>query len=190
MSPTPPPFTQTRWSLADLFPGIDSPELEAAFPKLEALVAEFEKVRPDLTSEISAERFMEIIKLDEEATQLAYKLNAFANLSFAQNTQDQAAQSLMARVDQFMAELSNRSLFFGLWWKDLPDAVAERLMASAGDIRYYLEEMRHFKPHTLSEAEEKIVNIKNVTGSSALGNLYELDHQPLCLQDDHRRRRA
>ncbi len=173
MSPTPPPFTQTRWSLADLFPGIDSPELEAAFPKLESLVAEFEKVRPDLTSEISAERFMEIIKLDEEATELAYKLNAFANLSFAQNTQDQAAQSLMARVDQFMAELSNRTLFFGLWWKDLPDAAAERLMASAGDIRYYLEEMRHFKPHTLSEAEEKIVNIKNVTGSSALGNLYD-----------------
>ena len=173
MSPTPPPFSQTHWSLADLFPGIDSPELEAAFPKLEALVAEFEKVRPDLTSEISAERFMEIIKLDEEATKLAYKLNAFANLSFAQNTQDQAAQSLMARVDQFMAELSNRTLFFGLWWKDLPDAAVERLMASAGDIRYYLEEMRHFKPHTLSEAEEKIVNIKNVTGSSALGNLYD-----------------
>ena len=136
-------------------------------------MAEFEKVRPELTPEISAERFMEIIKLDEEATQLAYKLNAFANLSFAQNTQDQAAQSLMARVDQFMAELSNRSLFFSLWWKDLPDAAAERLMAAAGDIRYWLEEMRHFKPHTLSEAEEKIINIKNVTGSSALGNLYD-----------------
>jgi oligoendopeptidase F len=173
MSPTPPPFAQTRWSLADLFPGINSPELEAAFPKLEALVTEFEKVRPELTSEISAERFMEIMKLDEEATQLAYKLNAFAGLSFAQDTQDQAAQSLMARVDQFMAELSNRTLFFSLWWKDLPDAAAERLMASAGDIRYFLEEMRHFKPHTLSEAEEKIVNLKNVTGSSALGNLYD-----------------
>ena len=172
MSPTPPPFAQTRWSLVDLFPGINSPELEAAFPKLEALVAEFEKVRPELTPEISAERFLEIMKLDEEATRLAYKLNAFANLSFSQDTQDQAAQSLMARVDQFMAELSNRSLFFSLWWKDLPDDVAERLMAASGDLRYFLEEMRHFKPHTLSESEEKIVNIKNVTGSSALGNLY------------------
>ncbi len=172
MSPTPPPFAQTRWSLDDLFPGMNTPDLEAAFPKLEALVAEFEKVRPELTPEISAERFMEIMKLDEEATRLAYKLNAFASLSFSQDTQDQAAQSLMARVDQFMAELSNRSLFFSLWWKDLPDAAAERLMAAAGDLRYFLEEMRHFKPHTLSEAEEKIVNLKNVTGSSALGNLY------------------
>ena len=173
MSPTPPPFAQTRWSLADLFPGINSPELEAAFPRLEALVAEFEKVRPELNPEISAERFMEIMKLDEEITQLKIKLNAFAGLSFSQDTQDQAAQSLMARVDQFMAELSNRTLFFNLWWKELPDDAAERLMAAAGDIRYFLEEIRHFKPHTLSEAEEKIINIKDVTGFSALGTLYD-----------------
>ena len=46
-------------------------------------------------------------------------------------------------------------------------------MSSAGDYRYYLEEMRHFKPHTLSEAEEKIVNIKDVTGAGALITLYD-----------------
>ena len=39
-----------------------------------------------------------------------------------------------------------------------------------GDFRYWLEEMRHFKPHTLTEAEEKIINIKNVTGASALAH--------------------
>jgi len=45
-------------------------------------------------------------------------------------------------------------------------------MDVSGDYRYYLEEIRNFKPHTLSEAEEKILNIKNVTGSSALVTLY------------------
>jgi oligoendopeptidase F len=69
--------------------------------------------------------------------------------------------------------LENRTLFFSLWWKDLQDAAAERLMSAAGDYRYWLEEMRHFKPHTLTEPEEKIVNIKNVTGRSALFKLYE-----------------
>src|SRR5690606_10135944 len=58
-------------------------------------------------------------------------------------------------------------------WKDLRDDQAQRLMQDSGDYRYWLEEMRHFKPHTLSEPEEKIVNIKNVTGSNALGNLYD-----------------
>ena len=46
-------------------------------------------------------------------------------------------------------------------------------MVGTGDYRYWLEEMRHFTPHTLSEPEEKIINIKDVTGSSALQNLYD-----------------
>ena len=76
----------------------------------------------------------------------------------------------MARVQQFLAEMENRTLFFSLWWKELDEANAERLMSDAGDYRYYLEEMRHFKPHTLSEPEEKIVNIKDVTGSQRAGH--------------------
>jgi oligoendopeptidase F len=45
-------------------------------------------------------------------------------------------------------------------------------MTRSGDYRYWLEEMRHFKPHTLTEPEEKIINIKDVTGSMAIVNLY------------------
>ena len=68
---------------------------------------------------------------------------------------------------------SNRTLFFSLWWKALDDANAARLMQDAGDFTYWLEEMRHFKPYTLSEPEEKILNIKNVTGASAIERLYD-----------------
>jgi oligoendopeptidase F len=69
--------------------------------------------------------------------------------------------------------MQNRTLFFSLWWKDLDEKDAQRFMEASGDYRYYLEEMRHFKPHTLSEPEEKVVNLKDVTGSSALVNLYD-----------------
>lgn len=89
------------------------------------------KLWPQLTPKIAAARFREIIQLDEQATHLAHRLNAFANLCFAQDTQDQAAQSLLARVEQFMADLGNRAMFFSLWWKDLPEAVAQRLLAAA-----------------------------------------------------------
>ena len=43
-----------------------------------------------------------------------------------------------------------------------------------GDLRYHLETIRRFKPHTLSEPEEKIVNLKNVTGRSAIHSLYDI----------------
>ena len=76
-------------------------------------------------------------------------------------------------MEQLSAELSNRTLFFSLWWKELDEEDAKRLMEGTGDYRYWLEEMRHFKPHTLTEAEEKIINTKNVTGVDALIMLYD-----------------
>ncbi|MCS6993041.1 MAG: M3 family oligoendopeptidase [Anaerolineales bacterium] len=166
-------FQQSPWSLQDLFPGFDSPELESAFQSLETQVAAFEQFRAELKPDISTDAFLHIVRESEAITRAAYRLYGFAGLSFAADTQNQAAQTLMGRVQQFFAELQNRTLFFSLWWKNLDDANAARLMADSGDYRYYLEEMRHYKPHTLSETEEKIINLKNVTGTGALTNLYD-----------------
>ncbi len=166
-------YTLSGWSLTDLFPAFDSPEMQSAFAQLESWVSQFENRREQLTPDISPAAFMEIVQEYEKLNHLAYRVYGFANLSFAANTQDQAAIAFLGKVEQFMATLQNRSLFFSLWWKGLDEANATRLMEHAGDYRYWLEEMRHFKPHTLSEPEEKIINIKNVTGSNALKTLYD-----------------
>lgn len=166
-------FTQSPWGLQDLFPAIDSAALESAFQSLDAQVTAFEQLRPALKPEISSETFLHLLRESEAITRAGYRLYGFAGLSFAANTQDQAIQALMGRVQQFFAEIQNRTIFFSLWWKDLDDANANRLMEASGDYRYYLEEMRHYKPHTLSEPEEKVINLKNVTGIEALTNLYD-----------------
>jgi oligoendopeptidase F len=171
MKPT--SYTQHRWSLNDLFPAPDGPEIEKAFKSIEKNVKTLEALRPKLNDAISSADFMDLVRQLEKTEGLAYRVGGYASLLFAEDTQNQKALSLMARVDQFMAQMSNRVLFFSLWWKSVSDEVADRLLAGSGDYRYWLEQIRHFKPHTLSEAEEKIVNIKNVTGSSALNTLYE-----------------
>jgi oligoendopeptidase F len=167
------PYEQKKWNLGDLFPAQDSPEMEKAFKELEKLVAAFESHRDQLTETISMEEFLELVSQYEVINHLAYRVYGFASLSFAADTQDQTALTFMGRVDQVLTGLQNRTLFFNLWWKALGDETAGRLMDGAGDYRYWLEEMRHFKPHTLSEAEEKIINIKDVTGIRALINLYD-----------------
>ena len=166
-------FTQSLWSLNDLFPPDDPAAVQAAFKEIDARAADFEKYREELDPEIDLDQFLSIIRDLEGIQRQAMRLYGFAGLRFAADTQDQSAQTLLAQVEQFMATLENRSLFFSLWWKDLRDDQAQRLMQGSGDYRYWLEEMRHFKPHTLTEAEEKVINIKNVTGSNALGNLYD-----------------
>ncbi|MBX7236381.1 MAG: M3 family oligoendopeptidase [Caldilineales bacterium] len=167
-------YSQTAWSLAGLFPSADGPEIEAAFTDLSAKVDVFEAERQHLTPAIDPADFRAVVRQLEAIHQMAYRLSSYAGLWFAADTQNQAAQSLRARVDQFMAEVRNRTLFFSLWWKALTDEAAERLLAGdVGDWRYWLEEMRHFRPHTLTEPEEKIINIKDVTGVSALQALYD-----------------
>lgn len=166
-------FTQKRWSLADLYPTIDGPEMKRDFAALEEKVAAFEKMRPQLTDSIPLAAFMDVIHALEGIYTLAMKLGAYPELLFTEDTQSQVAMSLMVRVQQVTADVENRTLFFSLWWKELNDENAARLMKDSGDYRYWLEEMRHFKPHTLSEAEEKVINIKNVTGVNALNTLYD-----------------
>ena len=165
-------YQLSPWSLKDLFPGLDAPELEAAFNELEAQVTSFEKLRPQLKADLPVSSFLEIVKASDESSRIARKLYSFAGLAFAADTQNQSIQALLGRIQQFMAELENRILFFSLWWKDLDDSNAQRLMEASGDYHYYLKVIRQFKPHTLSEPEEKVVNLKNVTGSNALVTLY------------------
>src|SRR5258706_11835135 len=166
-------YSIKKWDLSELFPGFNSPELQAAFDNVEEQVTSFEGLRDKLKADIEVEHFLEAMRASEATSRIVNKVYAFAELSFAADTQDQNAQSLVGRVQQFVAEMQNRVLFFDLWWKAVDEQNAERLMKASGDYRYYLEEMRHVKPHTLSEPEEKVVNLKDVTGPNALINLYD-----------------
>jgi oligoendopeptidase F len=166
-------YTQSAWSLNDLYPAADSPELEAAFTRISEKASAVEALRPQLNPAINSQDFMNIVKLLEDLSQEISMISGFTHLLFSQNTQNQTAQTLMGRVEQFSAEIRNRILFFSLWWKSLDDTSAERLMAYAEDYRYYLVAIRNFKKFTLTEPEEKIINIKDVTGASALILLYD-----------------
>ncbi len=169
----PDEYILSPWDLSDLFPSHDGPEIQEAFKTLETRAENFQGYRSKLTDQIDFKDFMEIVKDLESGTHLAQILGTYPGLWFAADTQNQEAQALYARVQEFLAKIQNQTLFFSLWWKDLNEDKAEELMARANDYRYWLEEMRHFKPYTLSESEEKIINIKDVNGVNALVRLYD-----------------
>jgi oligoendopeptidase F len=166
-------YTQSPWSLNDLFPALDSPEMQAAFTELEAKVSEFEALRPALMPTISVQDFLGALRKLEAIRHLSQRIDAFPQLLFAADTQNQAVVTFMGTVQDRLAAVNNRILFFSLWWKQLDQENATRLLAAAGDVRYWLEALRLFRPHTLSEPEEKIINTKNSTGVRALQTLYD-----------------
>ena len=166
-------YKESNWSLKELFDSFEDPKIDQTFQEMTQALEHFEAYRPQLKPEISSETFLEIIHSIEETEKKAIRIFGFYQLHFASDTQNQKAQMGIARTQQFIADFENRSMFFSLWWKALDDENANRLLEGSGDYRYWLEQIRSLKPYTLSEAEEKIINIKNVTGSSAMDMLYD-----------------
>jgi oligoendopeptidase F len=164
-------YVQGPWSLDDLFTSFEAPEVKEAMDRVESLVAAIEAVRPDLSPDMGSEPFLKILADYEALNKEISTLYGFASLRFAADTLDQDAQTYLARFRQMAAVAHNRVLFFELWWKSFDDEAAERLMAASGDFRYWLEALRLERPYTLSEPEERIINLKNVNGAAALMTL-------------------
>jgi oligoendopeptidase F len=175
-------FEQTRWSLVDLLPATEGPEFDQFLADLEAAVGELEANRDTLSPDISIESFLRLVSLVEEITSLSRRLGYYGFLWFYEDTQDQDALAYRGRTEKLLTDVQNRILFFDLWWKGLDDEAADRLLAASGDNAYYLESLRRFKPHTLTEAEEKIINLKDVNGVQALLTVYEMVTTDLSFQ--------
>ena len=167
-------FVQTRWSLADLLPGTSGPEFDALVAELEAAVAGMETRRQELSPELPADGFAALVAAFEKIQAISSRLGSYGGLWFAGDTQDQDALAFRGRMDALITDVQNRILFFTLWWKALDEAAAQRLLPAAGDAAYFFESLRLFTPHTLTEPEEKIVNLKDVNGVQALVTVYDM----------------
>ena len=168
------PFEQSGWSLDALLPAREGPGLERFLEDLERQVTRFESQRDCLSPEVGSEEFLELVRLSEEIHVATNRLVSYAHLWFSEDTQSQEALSFLGQMEQLSADVRNRTLFFSLWWKGLEEEPARRLVAASGDYAYYLESLRRFKPYTLSEPEERIINLKDLNGPRALVKLYEM----------------
>ena len=162
-----------RWDLSDL---VKDPlrQLGAHLSAIDAQVSQIEAMRGTLTPSLSSNDFASLLRLSESVTHSSSRLGAYAYLWFSENTKDSKARSFKAHVEERLTALHNRLLFFELWWQGVDEHNAARLMDDSGDLRYHLETIRRYKPHTLSEPEEKIINVKNVTGRNAVNTLYDV----------------
>ena len=162
-----------HWDLGQLY-APDSEKLQEDLARVAEAAERFKAWREILDrGEVGAEAFGRLLGDLESLHVEAERISGYAYLRFAQDTSDQRAVSLLSQVEEALAELDNSVLFFEIWWKALPEGDAGKLMASAPGKGYWLERTRALRPHTLTEAEERIVNLKDLTGSISIVKLYD-----------------
>ena len=162
------------WDLSELVKNPKSPAFQKQIKELENQAVKFEKIKSNLDPKMSSKKFMNIIQQIEEISKNMSKIGGYASLSYSSDTQSDEATSLMTKMSKLGSEISNKILFFDLWWKtQVDDKNAKRLMKDAGEITEYLSHKRLFAKYALSEPEERIINTLDVTGISALVKLYD-----------------
>jgi len=163
-----------KWDLTELVKNPKSPAFQKQIKELEKQAEKFEKIKSKLDPKMSSKQFMNILHQVEDISENMSKIGGYASLLYSSDTQSDEATSLMTKMSKLGSEISNKILFFDLWWKtQVDDKNAKRLMKDAGEITEYLSHKRLFAKYALSEPEERIINTLDVTGISALVKLYD-----------------
>ena len=163
-----------EWDLSELVKNPKSQAFQKQIKELENQAKKFEKIRLKLDPKMSSKKFMSILNEIEEISEKMSKIGGYASLSYSSDTQSDEATSLMTMMSKLGSEISNKILFFDLWWKTQVDEKnAKRLIKDSGELTEYLAHKRLFAKYSLSESEERIINTLDVTGISALVKLYD-----------------
>ncbi len=98
----------------------------------------------------------------------------YASLRFSTDTADPAIGALMAKVQERGTAIETQLLFFDLEWAEVEDDRADELLTAEGleQARHHLRAIRRYRPHLLSEKEEKILAEKSQSGDSAWSRLF------------------
>ena len=181
-------YQLSGWDLSALVPpdpeangsGIPTPStaaIEEMLAQVEQKVTAFESLRGALSVKMEPAQLIDAMQQYEEISQQVYRLGAYGSLWFSSDTQSPDALTYSNRMQQFMAEVQNRMLFFSLWWKGLADEHAQALLPDAenyADFRHYLETMRLLKPFMLEETAESVINLKDTNGINAIVTIYSM----------------
>jgi oligoendopeptidase F len=166
-------YEQSRWRLDDLYPDPNSPEFQQALERVEDKIQAFEDFRPRMTSDLTADEFLDMITQYEDLIRLLSRVINYGFLLLSEDMRSRQAQECWGRVQQIAAQAERRTLFFNLWWNALDEKQAEAFLEAASDYRYWLEAMRLQKPFALTETEEEIINVKDAAGAKGFLKLYE-----------------
>jgi oligoendopeptidase F len=125
-------------------------------------------------AELTAAEFAAAVTELQEISELASRSGHYAMLRFSVDTADPQIGALMQRMQEKSTAIETQLLFFELEWATLGDEDAEVLLQADGidTARHFLRAARRYRPHLLSEPEEKILAEKTISGRAAWTRLF------------------
>ena len=163
-----------RWNLADLVGDGGAAAIDALLDDAAARAGAFAQRYRGALESIDGAGLADAMHELAAIHDIVGRAESFAALDFSTDTTDPMRGALMARVEERATPLAAALLFFDLEWAALTDERAEQLLGHDGldFCRHHLRTARRYRPHLLSEPEERVLTEKSISGVSAWARLF------------------
>jgi oligoendopeptidase F len=173
-----PELQTVAWDLDPLLDGDAADPTAAVESMLAAALERAEAIaerHAGKVAELDGPGLVAVMKELAELQEIAGRAGSFAMLNFSINTADPARGALLQRMQEKATAIETTLLFFELEWAALDDARADELLAADGldFARHHLRTARRYRPHLLTEPEERIMTERSLTGRTAWTRLFE-----------------
>jgi len=169
-----PELLDTAWDLSPLVGGDEDSGVQSQLEDAAGRADRFAAAHAGRVAELDASGLAAAMHELAEISELVGRAGSFASLRFSTDTADAARGALLQLVQERATDVETRLLFFELEWAALPDERAEALLAvdALSFCAHYLASARRYRPHLLSEPEEKILAEKSIASQSAWNRLF------------------
>ncbi len=156
------------WDLSIFYSSPDDPAIQRDLVDVQAQATRFaETYRGRVTSLSAAELAAALAELETIHEKMG-KISSYAGLQWNTDTANPALGALLQRVREADSQLDQTLLFFTLEWTQISDEGAKVADdPTLGRYRHFLISQLRYRPHLRSEAEEKVIAEKAVTGRDA-----------------------
>ncbi len=169
-----------EWNLADLYSGIDAPEIARDLARMDTDCVAFEadykgKLAEHVAKEDGGAWLAEAVRRYEAIDDLAGRLGSYAGLAHAGDSVDPAITKFYGDVSERLTAASVHLLFFALELNRVDDAAIERAMLTPelGHFRPWIEDLRKEKPFQLEDRVEQLFHEKSQSGYAAWNRLFD-----------------
>ncbi|HYV16509.1 MAG TPA: M3 family oligoendopeptidase [Conexibacter sp.] len=162
------------WDLEPLVGGDGEAGVRALLEQASTRAEAFAAAHAGKVAELDVDGLRAAMQELAALTELVGRAGSYASLRFAVDTVEPAHGALLQHVQERATAIQTTLLFFELEWAALEDEHAEALLAddSLAFCAHHLRSERRYRPHLLSEPEEKILSEKGISGSSAWARLF------------------
>nr|WP_298686426.1 M3 family oligoendopeptidase [uncultured Dongia sp.] len=164
-----------NWNLADLYAGTADPALERDLKTLAAQSGEFKRAYEGKLASLSGADLLAALLSFERMQDLAGKVGSYAQLAYAGNMTDPELARFQQNISERLNQISVETLFFTLELNRIEDAVLAKQLSHKPLQRYqpWLDAVRAFRPHQLSDEAERLLHEKSITGRQAWNRMFD-----------------